>query len=93
MEAEGEGWDPVKIALVPLRPSNLLLMFQGDTGIVVLFVKCSVVFHLHMFFFKELCKLKIYSVRVVNFLGKGCQLCLPSVLLCVCLIVFVCLSL
>ena len=39
MEAEGEGWDPVK------RP------FQGGTFIAVLFVKCSVVFHVQMFFF------------------------------------------
>ena len=28
---------------------------------MVLFVKCSVVFHLEMFLFEQLCKFKIYS--------------------------------
>ena len=50
---------------------------------MVLFVKCYVVFHFLMFYFQQECMFKIIQLglgnRVANILGKGCQLCLPSV--------------
>ena len=49
MEAEGESWDSVKLAWDPLF-CIFYWPFQGDTIIVVIFVKCSVVFHLQMIF-------------------------------------------
>ena len=42
MEAEDEGWDPVKLASTP--PSHYW-PFQDGTFIVVLFANCYVVFH------------------------------------------------
>ena len=59
-EAEGEGWGPVA-SLSHTSTSSLLVTVPGGTFIVVRFVKCSVVFHLQMFFFLQLCKL--YSVQ------------------------------
>ena len=47
MEAEGEGWDPIKaIPLPPLPHVIYYWPYQGGTFIMVLFVKYSVVFHL-----------------------------------------------
>ena len=64
MEAECEGWDPVKELKHPPptpRPQYTQIharprvihywSFPGDTFIVVLFVKCYVVFHFLMFYF------------------------------------------
>ena len=52
--AEGEGWDPVKLAKAPhplLSPVIYYWRSQDGNFIVVLFVKYSVVFHLQMIFF------------------------------------------
>ena len=65
MEAESEGWDPVKDSLsrppsppppphthIHARPRVIhYWSFRGGTFIVVLFVKCYVVFHFLMFYF------------------------------------------
>ena len=63
MEAEGKGWDPVKLALGPPPPpppptpfslTPLVIhywSFQGSAFIVVYFVNCYVVIHFLMFFF------------------------------------------
>ena len=50
MEAEGEGWDLVKLALAPL-PVMYCWPLQGCTFIVVLLVKRYVVYYLQMVFF------------------------------------------
>ena len=44
MKAEGEGWDPLKLA-------KAYCLFQGGTFIVVIFVHCYVMFHFRTFFF------------------------------------------
>ena len=54
MEAEGKGWDPVKLAEIPrptpsLHPVINYWPFQGGIFIVVIFVKCYQCFQ--MFFF------------------------------------------
>ena len=46
MEAESKGWD-----LVKLTKAIYYSLFQGGTFNLVFFPKCSVVFHLQMFFF------------------------------------------
>ena len=62
MEAESEGWDPVKDSLshppphthtqIHARPRVIhYWSFRGGTFLVVLFVKCYVVFHFLMFYF------------------------------------------
>ena len=53
MEAEGEGWDPVKLS--PLHPSNSLLTIPRQFFIVVLFVNCNAAFYFLMLFFQQLC--------------------------------------
>ena len=64
---------------------------------MVFSVKCYVVFHFLMFYFQQVCMFKIVQLslgnRVATILGKSCQLCLPSVHFCGCLIVFFCLFL
>ena len=62
MEVEREGWDPVKDSLSPPPPPPPnthtetprvihYWSFRGGTLLVVLFVKCYVVFHFLMFYF------------------------------------------
>ena len=46
MEAEGEGWDPIKLAYARPHP----LSPQGGTFIVVLFVNYYIMVHFLMFF-------------------------------------------
>ena len=71
METEGEGLDPVKRASAPRHPalSHTPVIcywpFQGATFILVLFVKCSVVFHLQMFFFLNNCVSQLYLVSII----------------------------
>ena len=67
---------------------------QGSTFIVAFLVKCSVVFHLKIFFFllpvmlvKRYIQVSLGNI-VATFLGKGCQLSLLSDLF-----VVVCISL
>ena len=51
MEAEGKGWDPIKLAKAPPPRVIHYWPFLGGILIVVLFVNCYVVFHFPMFFF------------------------------------------
>ena len=87
-------WDPVKLAKAP---SNFYWPFRDGTFIVVLFIRCSAVFHLQMVFFKQLCKFKIYSVKFgppsCHPFGQGLPTLLAICPFCDCLIVFICLSL
>ena len=57
MEAEGEDWDPIKIALAPSSPSTPVIHywpFQGGTFIVVHFIYCIVVFHFLSWLYTQL---------------------------------------